>query len=116
MKKYYLYILADKKNGSLHIDITDDLKRSVCEFKMCENVLFKSKDKYSLVYYEEAGNIINAIKMKKKLEKWDRYWKETLIEKCNPLWEDLLLVLDSRSVKAGFIKKRQSELKVTQLL
>ena len=85
MKKYFLYILTDKKNGSLHIDITDDIVNSVIEFKKRRTEFLKKKDRYFLVYYEEAGNI----KYKKKMKRWKKFWLDTLIDKCNPQWDDL---------------------------
>ena len=90
MKKYYLYILAEKKKGSLHIDITDDILKCITEINMMQLEFFKKKEKYRLVFYEETGNIVSAIRYKKKLLKWDKFWIDTLIDKCNPQWEDLI--------------------------
>jgi len=42
-----------------------------------------------LVYFEETRNILKAIRLKKKLEKWNKAWKIILVEKFNPDWQDL---------------------------
>lgn len=75
------------KLGKLYIDITDNLISAVEQ-----NKNHNSKIKYEnclLVYYESAGDVLNAIKYKKKLEKWDTFWKYSLIESINPDWLDL---------------------------
>ncbi len=42
-----------------------------------------------LVYYEIAGCMYSAISREKQLKNWRRTWKIELIQKMNPLWEDL---------------------------
>ncbi len=42
-----------------------------------------------LVYYEDGGDALNAIRREKQIKKWSRAWKIRLIEKHNPLWKDL---------------------------
>jgi putative endonuclease len=42
-----------------------------------------------LVYYEEHGDIMEAIKREKNIQAWKKGWKLHLIEKNNPNWDDL---------------------------
>ncbi len=42
-----------------------------------------------MVYYEETGDVIAAIQREKHLKKWNRAWKEELINEFNPEWKDL---------------------------
>jgi putative endonuclease len=42
-----------------------------------------------LVYYEAHDEIQSAIGREKRLKKWNRAWKISLIEAANPRWEDL---------------------------
>ncbi len=60
-----------------------------------------------LVYYELAENVLSAIKSKKKLEKWDTFWKQSLVESINPDWRDLYddLVMYSEPAAISFRKK-----------
>ena len=44
-----------------------------------------------LVYYEEYQYVEDAIRREKQIKNWKRQWKEELIKKNNPLWEDLSL-------------------------
>jgi putative endonuclease len=89
-KTYYIYILANKRNGTLYIGVTNDLERRVYEHK---NHLVKGfTEKYNvniLVYFEQTNDIQEAIMREKKLKKWNRRWKIELIEKLNFEWKDL---------------------------
>jgi putative endonuclease len=90
MKQYYLYILASKKNGTLYIGVTNNLRKRVYEHK--NNLVRGFTQKYSvhkLVYYEGYNNDYDAIAREKRMKKWKRQWKIELIEKHNPQWADL---------------------------
>jgi putative endonuclease len=45
-----------------------------------------------LVYAEHHDEILRAIQREKTLKHWSRAWKEDLITKVNPGWEDLTIV------------------------
>lgn len=87
---YYVYILASKRNGTLYIGITNDLKRRVYEHKNNLVEGFTKKYKvHNLVYYENTVDVKIAIEREKNLKFWKRKWKIQLIEKQNPNWIDL---------------------------
>lgn len=44
---------------------------------------------YYLVHFEETNDIYSAIEREKQLKKWNRKWKDELIEETNPEWKDL---------------------------
>ena len=87
---YYVYILANKRNGTLYTGVTNNL-----EYRMFQNknrIGSKFTSKYSvdmLMYYEETDDIGEAIHREKQLKKWKRAWKMSLIEESNPSWKDL---------------------------
>ena len=92
MKTYYVYILANKKNGALYVGVTSDLTGRVWEHK--SKVLKGFTSKYHvnrLVYWEEFNDIHDAIYREKRLKRWNREYKYKLIEKDNPNWDDLYL-------------------------
>lgn len=51
---------------------------------------FTSKYKVDqLVYFEQHGDVMEAIKREKNIQAWKRLWKLKLIEENNPNWKDL---------------------------
>jgi putative endonuclease len=90
MKSGYVYILASKRNGTLYIGVTNNLKKRVYEHKNDFVDGFTKKYKvHSLVYYKQCDDIESAISEEKRLKKWNRKWKLELIERENPQWRDL---------------------------
>ena len=88
--QYYIYILANKRNGTLYIGVTSNLIKRVYEHK--NNIIEGFTNKYNihkLVYYEITSDIESAIRREKQLKKWNREWKLNLIENSNPEWRDL---------------------------
>ena len=74
----------------LYTGVTGDLIKRVYQHK--EDLIQGFINKYSahkLVYYEQHGDIINAIIREKQIKKWRRDWKINLIERNNPEWRDL---------------------------
>jgi putative endonuclease len=70
--------------------VTNDLIRRVFEHKSKIVESFTEKyDVVKLVYFEQVDDPENAIKREKRLKKWPRAWKISLIEKDNPDWNDL---------------------------
>ncbi len=90
IKRYWVYILCSKRNGTLYIGVTNDLLRRVYEHKngLVEGFT-KENDVHQLVYMEEHSEIEQAILREKRLKKWERAWKVRLIEEFNPEWRDL---------------------------
>ncbi|MCL2799635.1 MAG: GIY-YIG nuclease family protein [Endomicrobia bacterium] len=90
MRKYYTYIISNKKNGTLYIGVTNDLLRRIFEHKEGKIEGFTKKcGLKNLVYYEEYESIEDAILREKQLKGWLRKKKIDLIESCNRNWEDL---------------------------
>ena len=90
MKKMYVYIITNKKNGTLYVGVTNDLARRVYEHK--NKVMKGFSSKYGLdklVYYEMFEDEENAITREKILKRWNRNWKKDLIENFNLEWRDL---------------------------
>ena len=90
----WVYILASKRNGTLYVGVTSDLRKRIWEHQnhLVEGFT-KKHDVHRLVYYEAYDNPTTAIKREKSLKKWRRDWKIKLIEKDNPSWDDLFPLL-----------------------
>jgi putative endonuclease len=85
-----VYILTNKRNGTLYIGVTSDLAKRVWEHK--NNMVAGFTKKYNLhhlVWYELHENMESAILREKRLKDYKRLWKLRLIESMNPDWQDL---------------------------
>jgi len=89
--KYYVYIMASKRNGTLYIGVTNDIARRALEHKTNENKKsFTARYKiHTLVYMEIYEHVESAIMREKQLKSWPRHRKIELIESMNPEWLDM---------------------------
>ena len=89
-KQGYVYILFNKRNGTLYTGVTSNLVKRVYEHK---NKLVEGFTKtYSvdkLGYYEISDSIEVAIIREKQIKAGSRKNKLKLIESINPNWNDL---------------------------
>ena len=89
-KQGYVYILFNKKNGTIYVGVTSDLIRRVWEHK---NKLVEGFTKDHAVdrlgYFEASDSIEDAIAREKQIKSWSRKKKLALIEEMNPKWQDL---------------------------
>jgi putative endonuclease len=89
-RSFYVYILASRIGGTLYIGVTNDLIRRVGEHKLKIAESFTKRHEVTrLVYFEIFDQVEQAIHREKRLKKWPRSWKISLIEKDNPNWIDL---------------------------
>jgi putative endonuclease len=101
---FYVYIVANKRNGTIYIGMTDDLHRRVGEHKTKAIKGFTSKygcDK--LVWFEEHDTREDAFRRERRIKEWRRSWKLLLIEKDNPTWTDLYESLSTKVDAATWI-------------
>lgn len=90
-RQFYIYIMANKRNGTIYIGVTNDLARRVYEHR--EGLAKGFTSRYglkSIVYYEVFDSVSLAIQRETSLKRWPRRWKLALIEKANPQWKDLV--------------------------
>ncbi len=90
MKSSYVYIMTNKKDGTLYVGVTSDLIKRVYEHKngLCDGFTKKYGLKI-LVYYEVCEEITAAIAREKQLKAGSRKRKVDLIESMNSNWLDL---------------------------
>ncbi len=89
-ERFCVYIMANKRNGTIYIGVTNNLTRRVYEHR--ESLVEGFTSRYGLkmlVYYEVFDSISLAIQRETSLKRWSRRWKLALIEKGNPQWKDL---------------------------
>ncbi len=90
MRRFFVYILASRRNGTLYIGVTNNLVRRVWEHRNnAVDGFTRQHAVHTLVYYETCDNAEVAIGREKQLKAWRRSWKIALIEGTNPEWRDL---------------------------
>jgi putative endonuclease len=89
----YVYFVTNYNNNALYIGVTNNLERRLSEHKHKINKeCFTAKyNCCKLVYYEYFNSIKLAIARETQLKSWHRKWKNELVEKENPYWEDISL-------------------------
>ncbi|MEZ0225098.1 MAG: GIY-YIG nuclease family protein [Alphaproteobacteria bacterium] len=89
-KRFFVYILTNRRNGTLYTGVSSDLVGRTYRHK--EKVFGGFTRKYGiacLVYYEAHATAEAAITRERQIKAWKREWKINLIERFNPAWKDL---------------------------
>ncbi len=90
MRKGYVYILCNKRYGTLYIGVTSNMHERLHAHRLGTASAFTKKYGLTrLVYYEVHDLVADAIQRETNLKKWKRDWKIALIEKTNPEWKEL---------------------------
>ncbi len=88
--RYFVYILASGRRGTLYVGVTNNLIRRVYEHRTGLAPGFTLKHRvHVLVYFEMYEDVRDAIEREKPLKRWRRNWKIELIESHNEDWHDL---------------------------
>jgi predicted GIY-YIG superfamily endonuclease len=98
MKQPCVYIVANKRNGTLYIGVTANPPRRAFEHR--QGLLKGFSAKYGckmLVWYELHESMIEAIAREKQIKAGSRAEKLALMRALNPEWNDLYDTLALRA-------------------
>ncbi len=85
-----VYIVANKKNGTIYTGVTSNLIKRIYEHKEAAIVGFTKRYGCKiLVFYELHHTMESAISREKQIKSYSRQTKLRLIERNNPEWRDL---------------------------
>ena len=90
MKRPAVYIMANRRNGTLYTGVTSNLVQRVWQHR--EGGVEGFTRRYgckSLVWYECHDEMLPAIQREKQIKGGSRGRKLALIESMNPDWRDL---------------------------
>ena len=90
MKAGTVYIMANRKNGTIYTGVTSDLVKRAWEHR--EGVVAGFTKRYGcklLVWFEAFDDIQQARQRELQMKEWNRKWKIKLIEEANLDWNDL---------------------------
>ena len=89
-KQPTVYIMANKKHGTLYTGVTSNIIIRAYQHKHAEIPGFTQRyDCKNLVYYEQHEDMLTAISREKQIKAGSRKKKIVLIESMNPEWQDL---------------------------
>ncbi len=89
-KQPCVYMVTNKRNGTLYVGVTSDLRKRIWQHK--NKFVSGFTEKYGLdklVWYEMHESMLSAIQREKAIKYWKRKWKLEAIEEINPEWRDL---------------------------
>jgi len=87
---FFVYILANKPNGTIYVGMTDDLVKRVWQHRI--DLIPGFTQRYGvkmLVWFESYESREAAFLRERRIKKWNRAWKLALIRQENPTWRDL---------------------------
>ena len=89
-QSYFVYMMTNRWKNVLYTGVTNDLERRIWEHKNGEVRGFTKKYNCDrLVYFEEFGEIDQAIAREKQIKGWSRAKKDALIDTQNRDRKDL---------------------------
>lgn len=98
---FFVYLLANRKQGALYIGQTNDLVRRVSEHKSGEQSGFTRQYGCTrLVWFESHNSRESAFARERQMKAWKRAWKVRRIEASNPDWDDLSLNITEANIYA----------------
>jgi len=94
MKQPAVYVMANRRNGTLYTGVTSNLARRVHQHKTGSQPGFTQRYGCTmLVYVEVLDDMVAAIAREKQIKAGSRRKKLALIEGMNPDWTDLAATL-----------------------
>jgi putative endonuclease len=86
----WVYIMADRYRGTMYVGVSADLASRIHQHRTGEGSDFcRRYGLTTLVWAEFSPNILDCIAHEKRLKRWRREWKFSLIENANADWRDL---------------------------
>ena len=94
MNAGFVYIMANRKNGTIYIGVTSDLiGRVYAHREGLVSGFTKRHDCKLLVWFEAFDDLQEARQRELQMKEWKRSWKVRLIEESNLEWADLFPTL-----------------------
>jgi putative endonuclease len=94
-KQFWVYLLANRKNGTLYCGHTNDLAKRIFAHREGRGSAFTKKYSVTRLVWCEPHMTREAAKSREyRIKAWNRAWKIKMIEEDNPDWGDLYLRLN----------------------
>jgi putative endonuclease len=98
---FFIYILTNRRNGTLYLGQTDDLIGRVWEHQAGIGSQFTRQHGCTkLVWFESHASRDSAFRRERSMKKWNRNWKAARIQRLNPHWENLSIGITETQIYA----------------
>jgi putative endonuclease len=97
MRKYFTYILATHRNGTLYWGVTGNLVHRIWQHRAGQTPGFSGGQ---LVWFEEHLDLRSTLRRQIQIARCTHAARLSLIEQTNPAWRDLYDTLLVRPVRA----------------
>ena len=89
--KAWVYMVTNQNNSTLYTGVTTDISARIDNHKNkdSEKSFSARYNCNKLVYVEVFDDLYEARVREKRLKSWKREWKNKLIEKNNPFYQDI---------------------------
>ncbi len=89
---YHIYFVTNKNKTVLYTGFTGNLPLRIEQHKSkTANSFTKKYNADILVYAEEFADVNEARARERAIKKWNREWKDNLVNKSNPNWKEILI-------------------------
>ncbi|HMQ75143.1 MAG TPA: GIY-YIG nuclease family protein [Flavobacteriales bacterium] len=91
MRRSWVYMMTNQHHNVLYVGVTSNIEQRVLDHKgrRYPHAFTAQYNCHKLVWFEEFGEIVEAMAQEKRMKRWRRAWKEELIGTMNPEWKDL---------------------------
>ncbi len=80
-----VYIVASRRNGTIYTGVTSNLVQRLYQHRTGTFPGFTTDHNcHRLVWFERHETMDAAIQREKRIKKWNRDWKQNLVERDNP--------------------------------
>ncbi len=90
MEAGYVYMMANRRNGTIYIGVTSDLAMRIHQHREGLAPGFTKRHGCKLLlWYEAHDDLQEARRRELQMKEWKRSWKIRLVEENNLDWDDL---------------------------
>lgn len=89
MRRYTVYILANRYRSVFYVGMTGNLPRRLAEHRSGCGGFTGQYRVYDLIYVEAYGGVRDALRRERQLKGWTRRKKLDLVRTANPTLQDL---------------------------
>ncbi|MDP2084372.1 MAG: GIY-YIG nuclease family protein [Gemmobacter sp.] len=89
----YVYIMASRPGGAIHIGRTGNLAARVEAHRAGLSAHTAKYKIRTLVWFEVHEDFANSLQRERAIKRWPRVWKNALIAEHNPHWRDVTALI-----------------------